>query len=109
MQKQTEIIKKTAKFLNKNVTNEQIEQLKEHLKFSKMAANPAVNLEQFIVPKNGTKNDPNIKFIRKGQIGDWKNYMSEDLERKFDEWIEKHFKGTEFQFDADLSNGVDEK
>lgn len=106
MQNQTEVIKKTAKFLNKKITEEQIEQLKDHLKFSKMKSNPAVNLEEILPLKNGNKDDPNIRFLRKGQIGDWKNYMSKDLERRFNEWTERNFKGTGFKFNADVPNGV---
>ena len=106
LQNQTEMIKKTAKFLNKQITEEQIEQLKEHLKFSKMTTNPAVNLEEIMALKNENNDDPNTKFLRKGQIGDWKNYMSKDLERRFNEWTKKNFKGTGFKFNADVPNRV---
>lgn len=99
-------MKKTAKFLNKQLTDDQIEQLKEHLKFSKMTSNPAVNLFNIIAPKNNKIDDPNIKFLRKGQIGDWQNYMSKELEHEFDEWAKKHFNGSDFKFCADKSNGI---
>lgn len=105
-QNQTEIIKKTANFLNKQLTDEQIEQLKEHLKFSKMTSNPAVNLFKIIAPNNDKIDDPNIKFLRKGEIGDWQNYMSKDLENKFDKWSEKSFSKSDFKFCADKSNGL---
>lgn len=38
------------------------------------------------------------KFIRKGRVGDWKNYMSEAMSGKFDEWVEKGLKGTGLSF-----------
>lgn len=33
-------------------------------------------------------------FIRKGEVGDWKNYMSEELVAKFDAWTETNIVGT---------------
>ncbi|KAI4491865.1 hypothetical protein M0804_003257 [Polistes exclamans] len=100
---QVEIIKKTTKFLDKTITNEQIIELSEHLKFSKMAANPAVNLEQILKQKGADENDPNAKFIRKGKVGDWKNYMSEDLSIKFDNWMKKHLEGTDLKLETEIS------
>ncbi|XP_018392596.1 PREDICTED: estrogen sulfotransferase-like [Cyphomyrmex costatus] len=94
-------IKKTAKFLGKNVTDEQVTGLCEHLKFSKMAANPSVNV-QLLLDKEETKTDPNFKFIRKGKVGDWTNYMSKDLARRFDKWTEEHLRGTGLKFDVDV-------
>lgn len=63
-----------------------------------MAANPAINLEGIIT--NYDPSDPENKFIRKGKVGDWKNYMSEDLSRRFDEWTEKNLAGTGLTFDS---------
>jgi len=94
-------IKKAAKFLGKSVTDEQIVGLCEHLTFSKMAANPSVNVQLLL---NGTEElkNPNYKFIRKGKVGDWTNYMSEDLARRFDKWTEEHLRGTDLKFDTDV-------
>ncbi|XP_014486777.1 PREDICTED: sulfotransferase family cytosolic 1B member 1-like [Dinoponera quadriceps] len=94
-------IKKTATFLGKNVTDEQIVELCEHLKFSKMATNPSVNLEK-LLSDEARQEDPNYKFIRKGKVGDWINYMSKDLSQRFDEWTEEHLRGTGLQFHTDL-------
>ena len=63
-----------------------------------MAKNPAINLEGILT--NTGSNDPNKKFIRKGEVGDWKNYMSDDLSRRFDEMTEKNFAGTGLTFDS---------
>lgn len=92
---------KTAKFLGKDVTDEQVAGLREHLKFSRMATNPLVNMEK-LLPNKACMNDPNCKFIRKGKIGDWTNYMSEDLSRRFDKWTDEHLRGTGLQFHMDI-------
>lgn len=98
------MIKKTAKFLSKNVTDEQIIGLCEHLKFSKMATNPSVNMELLLENRETKEDDPDYKFIRKGKIGDWMNYMTEDLARRFDEWTEKHLCGTGLKFHTDIAS-----
>lgn len=84
------------------MTDEQISGLREHLKFTKMATNPSMNMEMLLTSKSATTNDPNLKFIRKGKIGDWTNYMSEDLAQRFDEWTEKHLYGTGLKFDTNI-------
>ncbi|XP_066581898.1 luciferin sulfotransferase [Prorops nasuta] len=98
---QSEAIRKTAKFLNKSVSEEQISELCEHLKFSKMAANPAVNMEHVLADMRVQVDDPDVKFIRKGKVGDWRNYMSEELAQRFDEWTEKNLRGTGLKFDTE--------
>lgn len=101
LQDQAAAIKKTATFLGKNVTDEQIVKLCEHLKFSKMAANPSVNMENMLSDRS-RQEDPNYKFIRKGKIGDWMNYMSKDLSQRFDKWTEENLRGTDLQFRTDV-------
>ncbi|KAL0103128.1 hypothetical protein PUN28_017452 [Cardiocondyla obscurior] len=96
-------IKKTAKFLEKNVTNEQIIGLCEHLKFSKMVVNPSVNMQLIINSQEGTLKDPNTNFIRKGIVGDWTNFMSKELSHRFDKWIEENVSGTNLKFDTNIA------
>lgn len=92
------MIRKTAKFLDKPVTPSQVLGLCDHLNFSKMASNPAVNLDHII----GQNFDPDAKFIRKGKVRDWQNYMSDDLAQKFDDWTEANTKGTGLKFEFKL-------
>lgn len=92
------MIEKCAKFLNNgvnNLTEEEIQTMCDYLKFDKMQKNPAVNLEPII----GSEEQQPVKFIRKGQIGDWKNYMDEDLSARFDTWIEEKFGGSGLEFE----------
>lgn len=93
-------IRKIANFLEKSLTDKQVDTLAEHVSFKSMKENPAVNLKPIIDFKNG----PNYFertgkcFIRKGEIGDYKNCMNEELIEKFDKWILENSKGTDLDF-----------
>lgn len=96
-----EVVRKTAKFLNKSLSDEEIFKLCDHLSFQNMKTNRAVNLEA-VLEKSFGKNyleQTSLRFIRKGEIGDWKNFMSDDLSRRFDNWAEENLKGTELSFE----------
>ncbi|XP_065065257.1 sulfotransferase 1E1-like [Rhopilema esculentum] len=91
-------IRKVAKFLGKEITKEQVGILVDHLSFKKMKENKSVNLEPLqdgkIMKKEGN-------FMRKGEVGDWKNYFTEEMNKRMDEAIEKYFKpvGLEFRYE----------
>ncbi|XP_037951912.1 luciferin sulfotransferase-like [Teleopsis dalmanni] len=114
------IVRKCAKFLNVQyeVTDESLIKICEHLKFDKMQVNPAVNLDPIlnnnIFNNNNNNNNNNVinngdqhrdkengdcKFIRKGKIGDWKNYISDEMSKRFDEWIDQNTKGSGLIFE----------
>jgi len=37
------------------------------------------------------------QFIRKGIVGDWKNYFDEAMNRDWDPWIQDQLKDTDFE------------
>lgn len=43
--------------------------------------------------------EADAKFIRKGQVGDYKNYMTEEMIAKFDAWTEENLAGTGLSFE----------
>lgn len=92
-------IQKCAKFLGveRSITDDEVTRMCDHLKFDRMQKNPAVNIESYL-QLNGDK-ERNVQFIRKGQIGDWKNYMSDELSARFDQWTMKYTSGTGLKFD----------
>lgn len=94
-------VKKCAAFMEvKDLTEKDIIKLCDHLNFEKMQKNPAVNLEP-LLNFNDNETKPGMKFIRKGQIGDWKNYMSPEISERFDEWIKRNSKDTGLSFDEE--------
>lgn len=52
------------------------------------------NTESFIVQDIDSK----PVFLRKGQIGDWKNFFSEELSEKFDEKLVSKLEGSGLSF-----------
>lgn len=92
-------IYKCARFLgvDDSITNEDVSQMCDHLNFDRMQKNPAVNIESYL--NFNRDSEKGVQFIRKGQIGDWKNYMSNDLSARFDEWTKKHTDGTGLDFE----------
>lgn len=92
-------IHKCAKFLGveDSLTDMDVVRMCDHLKFDRMQNNPAVNIGTYL-PLNGDK-EKSVQFIRKGQIGDWKNYMSSELSARFDEWTRKNTEGTGLDFE----------
>ncbi|XP_065059870.1 sulfotransferase 1E1-like [Rhopilema esculentum] len=91
-------VRRVARFLQKEMTVGQVQILVDHLSFKKMKENKAVNMES-LREKNllTTKGD----FIRKGEVGDWKNYFDDEMNKRMNEAIEKYLKpiGLEFRYE----------
>lgn len=81
-------IRKISKFLGKSLSETEVDKLADHLSFKKMKENPAVNKEEFrgmgLYTNEGS-------FLRKGQVGDWKEYFDDEMNKRMDEAIKKHF------------------
>ena len=92
-------VKQVAKFLNKNLASEIMDALVDHLSFTQMKHNPAVNGEDGIM--KGLFDNNNGHFMRKGEVGDWKNYFTDEMNKAMDEAVEEHLKpiGLEFQYE----------
>nr|XP_012143925.1 PREDICTED: estrogen sulfotransferase, testis isoform-like [Megachile rotundata]XP_012143926.1 PREDICTED: estrogen sulfotransferase, testis isoform-like [Megachile rotundata]XP_012143927.1 PREDICTED: estrogen sulfotransferase, testis isoform-like [Megachile rotundata] len=79
------VIKKSAAFLNKSVSDDQMKLLLDHLSFASMKANPAVNYEHVVENiKKRREVVGNDKFIRSGKVGQWKEEMPENIIQQFD-------------------------
>ncbi len=89
-------LRKVAKFLQKELSDDQVARLIQHLSFDKMKNNKTVNFEaarktDFSSPTEG-------RFMRKGQVGDWKNYFTDEMNRRMDEAIDQYFKSIGLHF-----------
>ena len=91
-------VRKLANFLGKELTNENMDALVNHLSFREMKNNKAVNRKGKAAKHFFNEGGD---FIRKGKVGDWKNYLTEKMNKRMDEAIEKYLKpiGLEFQYE----------
>jgi len=91
------VIKELTEFLNHPLSEEKINALVDHVKFENMKKNPATNLF-----KSGDR-----EFIRKGQVGDWKNHFDEKGNEMFEAWILENIQGTDLKEVQHIKNIFD--
>jgi len=80
---QRKVINDLCVFLDHPLSPELVDQLVEHLKFDNMKSNVSVNPTSMLNMKKGN-------FIRKGQVGDWKNFFTPEKENEWAEWMRKN-------------------
>ena len=70
---------------------DQVKKLVEHLSFKQMQGNKAVNYDD--MGSKGLYNEDAYQygFMRKGEIGDWKNFFTDEMSKRMDETIAKYF------------------
>lgn len=88
-------IRKVANFLNKSLSDQQVEILNQHLSFESMRNNKSVNYEmiQELNKKYNLTQGEGI-FMRSGRVGDYKAHMTDEMIQQFDEWTKKNTEGT---------------
>ena len=79
------IIDRICQFLNKKPSSELIDAIITHTSFDEMKKNKMTNMEEY------TGGKP--VFMRKGQVGDWVNYFSEEQIAFCDTQIKEKIKG----------------
>ena len=61
-------IRRIAAFLGRDLTEDNLRKIMEHTRFDNMRNNPSTNYS--------TMPGVNFQFMRKGQVGDWKNHFT---------------------------------
>lgn len=91
------VIKKVADFLEKSLSEEQIQILTKHLSFESMKNNPAVNYEPVCELNRKFKLiDEKGVFMRSGTVGGYKTMMTPETIQQFDEWEKEKTCGTDY-------------
>lgn len=85
------MVKQTMTFLSKIYSDHEVDKLCHHLSVDSMRANPSCNNDSLVqlaksLNKNG-KDAGEYKFIRKGQVGSFRDEFSRDTDQKFDEFM----------------------
>lgn len=83
-----------AEFLNFNLSREEAEFVAQKSSFKAMKANPETNMEQW-----SDSFKPGSSFMRKGIVGDWVNYFSEEQIEQFNQWYASYTEGTGLEFE----------
>ena len=81
------VIEEICTFLDHPLSASQIEDLSEYLEFDNMSQNKMAN------PTAGMKHASTANFMRKGEVGDWKNYLQEEMARHSKKWMELYRTG----------------
>ncbi|XP_037084335.1 sulfotransferase family cytosolic 1B member 1-like [Pollicipes pollicipes] len=82
------VVRRVAAFLERPVTDAEAESIARHTSFEAMKENPGTNYRHW--EKTGMVNvGSEGTFMRKGQVGDWKNYFTEEEGAAFLKWAKQ--------------------
>ena len=94
-----QVVQKVADFLGHNLSEECVDQIVQATRFEVMKENPMTNMN--FGPTDGL--DHSISpFMRKGKVGDWKNYFTDDQNRIMDEMYEERAKDSGLKYIYEL-------
>ena len=79
-----------AKFINQDISKELVEEIAHRTTFANMKKDSSANYEEFRPFFKPTGTD----FLRKGEVGDWKNYFTPEQAARLDAVYDKKLKGT---------------
>ncbi|KAF5286554.1 hypothetical protein FQA39_LY16237 [Lamprigera yunnana] len=90
------VIREVAKFLERDVNEEAVEELAKHLHFDSMKENPAVNFSKYIggFAKKYNLTTADTAFIRRGIDGGYKMEMTQEQIESFKKWTQENIQGT---------------
>lgn len=92
---------KICSFLEKELSEEDVDAVVRQATFEKMKTDPRANYEQ-IIKEIGIRNDKG-HFLRKGAVGDWKNYLTVDQSERFDKIFHRNMKNIPLKFIWDIN------
>ncbi|XP_046965022.1 luciferin sulfotransferase-like [Vanessa cardui] len=90
------VINRVSKFLGKNFTEQQIDQLCDHLSYDNFKINKSINCDE--IRELGLQIPGKANFIRNGKTGNWRDYFDDEMTAEADKWISDNLKDTDFRF-----------
>ncbi|XP_063623888.1 luciferin sulfotransferase-like [Cydia splendana] len=88
-------VKRMATFLGKEVTDEQVVKLCEHLNIDNFRKNESVNQTWL----TGRVGDPDAEsFIRKGKSGGWREHFDEEMTEQAQQWMRENLSDCDLRF-----------
>lgn len=87
-------VDKIAKFVRMELPEADMERIVQHCTFDSMKNNPMANRSSKMLLDQTV-----VKFMRKGQVGDWKNYFTLAQSEMFDELYAEKMAGSGLDFE----------
>ena len=84
------VIKELCDFLDHPLPEDLMDRLCDHVKFENMKKNPHAN-PSGALHLLGNKDK---SFMRKGEVGDWKNFFDDERNSTWNRWIKQNIEGT---------------
>ncbi|XP_075686957.1 sulfotransferase 1C1-like isoform X2 [Rhinoderma darwinii] len=88
-------IRKTMKFLGKDLSEEAVERIYQHTSFNAMKENPMANYSSIPTAVLDQSLSP---FMRKGEVADWMNHFTESHNKIFDKEYRRRMEGSNLEF-----------
>ncbi|KTF89674.1 hypothetical protein cypCar_00007226 [Cyprinus carpio] len=95
------VVERITSFLARNLTSQQLNDVIEHSTFKNMKNNPQANYQQIPVI---LLNHQLGSFLRKGTVGDWKNYFTVAQNERFDRVYQQKMKDVPLSFIWDMND-----
>ncbi|XP_065090938.1 luciferin sulfotransferase-like [Ochlerotatus camptorhynchus] len=93
------ILLQVCQFFGKTFTPMQLAELEQHLSFDSMKANSSANNQTLVTQMEAATGVPNdFRFMRKGQVGGYKDELPAEFINKLDEFIRDQLLGTGFEY-----------
>ncbi|XP_038215329.1 sulfotransferase family cytosolic 1B member 1-like [Zerene cesonia] len=92
------VIRRVADFLGKEMTQEQVMKLADHLNFSNFKDNASFNNVDFGHPS--IVFDQQAPFIRKGKVGGWRDHFDDEMVEQADRWLKENLADTDLRYPA---------
>lgn len=84
LQNPFEKCKELCKFLDKNLSDAQLETIIEQSSFEKMKQNPAIDFKRLNIFNDS------VEFFKSGRIGQWEHYFTDDMSKRLEQAIEQN-------------------
>ena len=91
------MIIKLADFLGKPLTEGQVKRIADLVSFASISKNPKLSHQ---LP--GAFDQTKSKFLRKGKVGDWRNYFTDKQNKAFDDFYKEFAKENKLDLKFDL-------
>lgn len=93
---------KISHFLQKDLSEEDLETVVEKATFQNMKSDPKANYDEILKHELGKRTEEGA-FLRKGTVGDWKHHFTVDQNERFDKIFQRKMKDFPLKFIWDLN------